>query len=256
VAWRSGLDQKAQSGALKPGFEPNRGMSQSGPIQGRNRPKPLATRALHHRNPKPKTMGVTHYGYRFYDPQTGRWPSRDPIEEEGGINLYGFVGNDGVNWWDLLGLEEIEEGEVRLKPDCYIFSYEIDLDMEQYGTTEDSSNFDKLIALFRKLTKGKSFDKWGDIWLNFMTSTGGEFQLRLSLEGECDCECDFWDHDTFNDDAIVARDFPDHTNNITDGFSHLNPIPYSVILPEIIKRKNDLLIKSYKECEKRCKCDQ
>jgi len=32
------------------------------------------------------------------------WPSRDPIEEEGGFNLYGFVGNDGVNWIDLLGL--------------------------------------------------------------------------------------------------------------------------------------------------------
>ena len=32
------------------------------------------------------------------------WPSRDPIEEEGGYNLYGFVGNDGVNAWDVLGL--------------------------------------------------------------------------------------------------------------------------------------------------------
>jgi hypothetical protein len=31
------------------------------------------------------------------------WPSRDPIEEEGGVNLYGFVGNDGVNGWDILG---------------------------------------------------------------------------------------------------------------------------------------------------------
>ncbi len=103
VAWRSGLDQKAQTGALKPGFEPNRGMSQSGPIQGRNRPKPLATRALHHRNPKPKTMGVTYYGYRYYDAVTGRWPSRDPIGEEGGINLYGFVGNDGVDGVDFLG---------------------------------------------------------------------------------------------------------------------------------------------------------
>ena len=30
--------------------------------------------------------------------------SRDPIEEKGGLNLYGFVGNDGVNDWDLLGL--------------------------------------------------------------------------------------------------------------------------------------------------------
>jgi hypothetical protein len=32
------------------------------------------------------------------------WPSRDPIEEDGGINLYGFVGNNGVNKWDIFGL--------------------------------------------------------------------------------------------------------------------------------------------------------
>ncbi len=44
-----------------------------------------------------------YYGYRYYDPLTGRWPSRDPIEEKGGLNLHGFVGNDGVNKWDLLG---------------------------------------------------------------------------------------------------------------------------------------------------------
>ena len=36
---------------------------------------------------------------------TGRWPSRDPIEERGGLNLYGFVGNDALNQWDLLGLK-------------------------------------------------------------------------------------------------------------------------------------------------------
>ena len=46
---------------------------------------------------------MAYYGYRYYDPQTGKWPSRDPIEEEGGVNLYEFVGNDGVNKWDYLG---------------------------------------------------------------------------------------------------------------------------------------------------------
>jgi RHS repeat-associated protein len=102
---RSGLDQKAQTGALKLGFEPNRGISQPRPIQCLNHPKLLASRALHHRNSKPKTTGVTFYTYRYYDPMTGRWPSRDPIEEEGGINLYECVKNDGVNRWDLLGLQ-------------------------------------------------------------------------------------------------------------------------------------------------------
>jgi len=40
-----------------------------------------------------------------YDPTLGRWLNRDPIEEGGGVNLYGFVGNDGVNYWDVLGME-------------------------------------------------------------------------------------------------------------------------------------------------------
>jgi hypothetical protein len=46
-----------------------------------------------------------YYGYRLYDPETGRWPSRDPIEEEGGVNLYGFVGNSVVHLIDVLGLD-------------------------------------------------------------------------------------------------------------------------------------------------------
>ena len=47
-----------------------------------------------------------YYGYRYYDPVTGRWPSRDPIEEKGGVNLYGFVNNDGINSIDLFGLSQ------------------------------------------------------------------------------------------------------------------------------------------------------
>jgi RHS repeat-associated protein len=44
-----------------------------------------------------------YYGYRYYDPTTGRWLSRDPIEEEGGLNLYIFVLNNPINHWDYLG---------------------------------------------------------------------------------------------------------------------------------------------------------
>ncbi|MBC2601646.1 RHS repeat domain-containing protein, partial [Puniceicoccus vermicola] len=46
---------------------------------------------------------LLYYGFRYYVPETSRWASRDPIEEEGGPNLYAFVGNDGVNAWDYLG---------------------------------------------------------------------------------------------------------------------------------------------------------
>ncbi len=43
--------------------------------------------------------------YRAYDAETGRWISRDPIGENGGINLYGYVAASPVNMWDPLGLE-------------------------------------------------------------------------------------------------------------------------------------------------------
>lgn len=39
----------------------------------------------------------------FYNPQTGRWLTRDPIVEKGGLNLYGSVKNDPIDFWDKLG---------------------------------------------------------------------------------------------------------------------------------------------------------
>jgi len=48
--------------------------------------------------------GLVYYGFRSYSPELGRWVNRDPIEERGGVNLYGMVGNDAVNRWDLLGM--------------------------------------------------------------------------------------------------------------------------------------------------------
>jgi RHS repeat-associated protein len=55
--------------------------------------------------PYDDNTGLFYYGYRFYKPDIGRWISRDPIRERGGLNLYGFVGNDPVNNVDPLGLE-------------------------------------------------------------------------------------------------------------------------------------------------------
>ena len=39
-----------------------------------------------------------------YNPQLGRWLSRDPMGEAGGFNLYAYCGNDPVNRHDPLGL--------------------------------------------------------------------------------------------------------------------------------------------------------
>ncbi|WLE97272.1 MAG: RHS repeat-associated core domain-containing protein [Candidatus Electrothrix communis] len=51
--------------------------------------------------------GLYYYGYRYYSPELGRWLSRDPIGEDGGLNLYGFVKNDSVNIIDLFGMDAV-----------------------------------------------------------------------------------------------------------------------------------------------------
>lgn len=46
-----------------------------------------------------------YYGYRYYDPSTTKWISKDPLAEAGGWNLTCFCGNDPVNNFDPTGLD-------------------------------------------------------------------------------------------------------------------------------------------------------
>ena len=47
--------------------------------------------------------GLYYYGFRFYSPALGRWISRDPIEEAGGLNMYEFIFSNPTNLVDDYG---------------------------------------------------------------------------------------------------------------------------------------------------------
>ena len=47
--------------------------------------------------------GLYYFGHRFYSPRIARWLTRDPIEEDGGVNLYAACGNDLINNIDVRG---------------------------------------------------------------------------------------------------------------------------------------------------------
>jgi RHS repeat-associated protein len=55
------------------------------------------------------TTGWYYYGYRYYSPELGRWPNRDPAEELGGLNLYGFLQNRQIDIVDSLGLSAADD---------------------------------------------------------------------------------------------------------------------------------------------------
>jgi RHS repeat-associated protein len=64
--------------------------------------------------------GLVYYGYRYYNTSTGRWISRDPVGEGGGLNVYGLAANNPANFVDSLGCEVIG------KPDVATCTIEVD----------------------------------------------------------------------------------------------------------------------------------
>jgi RHS repeat-associated protein len=57
--------------------------------------------------------GLLYFGYRYYNSEMGRWVTRDPLEEMGGLNLYGFLCGDILDGVDYLGFGGYKLGEQR-----------------------------------------------------------------------------------------------------------------------------------------------
>jgi RHS repeat-associated protein len=58
-----------------------------------------------------KDTNLIRFGYRDFDPETGRWTARDPIGFAGGdTNLYGYVASDPINFVDPNGLFSLTQG--------------------------------------------------------------------------------------------------------------------------------------------------
>jgi RHS repeat-associated protein len=94
--------------------------------------------------------GLLHYGRRYYSPPLGRWLSQDPIEEEGGVNLYEFVGNDGVNSVDAFGQQVWAKLTVPLQKAKFkgenVWEYQIDMyfNYKICGCSEENPNLQRL----------------------------------------------------------------------------------------------------------------
>ncbi|MBI5025152.1 MAG: hypothetical protein HZC12_00170, partial [Nitrospirae bacterium] len=66
--------------------------------------------------------GLYYYRARYYDPKIGKFISEDPIGLAGGLNLYVYVGNSSVNFFDPLGLDPTDPrtGKVNVVLRCHV----------------------------------------------------------------------------------------------------------------------------------------
>jgi RHS repeat-associated protein len=52
-----------------------------------------------------RDTGLVRFGYRDYDPDTGRWTAKDPIGFASGAYIYGYCADSPVAYTDPLGLQ-------------------------------------------------------------------------------------------------------------------------------------------------------
>jgi RHS repeat-associated protein len=92
---RDGLDTTSGSSSVSYGYDPYGNLTQSvGNVSTDFR---YAGMFFH------EDSGLYLTRYRAYDPRTGRWLSRDPMEESAGANLYAYVADNPINLIDPSG---------------------------------------------------------------------------------------------------------------------------------------------------------
>jgi len=103
--------------------------------------------------------GHYYYGYRYYSPTQGRWLSRDPIGENGGRNLYGFLDNDPANYVDVLGKWKWYNPYSWIyDPDEYVYHPPLPLKRNEAGGEPAASSYDKDSNLALRNQEGVGLD--------------------------------------------------------------------------------------------------
>ncbi len=91
------LDASDQSAAARYEYDPyGNVIASAGPYAGLN-PLRFSTKWWD------DEIGLRYWGYRYYSARLGRWMSRDPIGEEGGVNLLAAMRNDPALRFDATG---------------------------------------------------------------------------------------------------------------------------------------------------------
>ena len=118
--------------------------------------------------------GIVSYQIRPYQPQLGRWMSRDPIGETGGRNLYGFIDNVSVSEIDILGLTPFRDNLVEPQ---YHLRDRVDYDPSAIPTAMDQYWWQYYNRGTSWLGLGNSMTDAVRAYKNYTSNTGRDFHF-------------------------------------------------------------------------------
>ena len=181
---------------------------------------------------------LVYYGYRFYSPTLGRWLTRDPLGEDGGINLYAMLENNLIDFIDFLGLDVVtwkKDGYVYIcgKKDAGVtdfFTMEKPTKAklaERLGLTVQELNSFKQNSELASLDEHKVVPAGSKLWVVLLPEGDKQLLARLSYsEGTSD---------SMDDKYAVASVI---LNRIAHKKKYPKVSPYKKTIHEVIYQKN------------------
>lgn len=143
-------------------------------------------------------MAGTSQALAFYNPGTGRWLNKDPMQERGGINLYNYCNNDPVNRIDPNGLwsksvtDDIWTGSIDGPVDvkCGQIKFSsvfIDAALGETYQERDVTAYNTVIGSAVKAIPGANISEF-----NNRRFTGAGFIANFEKSESCTCCDHFW----------------------------------------------------------------
>ena len=197
-----------------------------------------ANRYRHATKPYDEDTGLYYYTYRHYNPESGRWINRDPIAEEGGLNLYAFCSNNGINIWDLWGNSEGEKGKNKpptpptppskpkppskptpptpSKSNKHSFTLSdlgISYNADLYLDPNDFNLFANLISNENGLDFAYNFNLELDKSSNLTFSSNGDFGMEIGVGVDFSFEYDSWSFESKNKFNITEENIKAEGNS-------------------------------------------
>ncbi len=126
--------------------------------------------------------GFLYYGIRHYNNESARWINRDPLSEFGGTNLYQFVSNRPIDYFDYLGAV----GDT-LVPQSFITANFSNPQLSQTTQQAASTAYGRLVGSLRGLALAINVAYWSSV-----------SEISLSIAN------DEWKKDPWNSRKAVA----------------------------------------------------